>query len=110
MVDQFVWLVVIETLEPLCSLWMLVTASARIEQLECRNRGVGVRADRWRSWKVNTWALIIVFHYSFGIYSLYSCSTMIKRMTVEHRLFHIYCSYISILMDHRIKYSMYEKT
>lgn len=51
---------------------MLLTAAARIEQLEGRRGPVGVvglvvsRGDRWRSWKVNTWALIIVFHYSLG--------------------------------------------
>lgn len=84
MVNQVVWLVVIETLEPFCSLWMLLTASARIEQLECRNRDVGVRADRWRSWKVNTWALIILFHYSFGTYSTYSCTAMRNR--IEHHV------------------------
>lgn len=105
MVDQLVWLVVIETLEPLCSLWMLVTASARIEQLECRNRGVGVRAVHRRSWKVNIWALIILFHYSFGTYSLYSCSVMIKRNRVE---LHVIDLVIFILIDRRIKY-LYEK-
>lgn len=72
MLDRILWLVAIETIEPLCSLWMLLTASARIEQLENRRRVVGVvgllvgRGDRWRSWKINTWALIIIFHYSFG--------------------------------------------
>lgn len=73
MLDRILWLVAIETIEPLCSLWMLLTASARIEQLENRRRVVGVvgllvgRGDRWRSWKINTWALIIIFHYSFGV-------------------------------------------
>ncbi|KAI9552709.1 Major facilitator superfamily domain-containing protein 6-A [Daphnia sinensis] len=66
MLDQYVWIVVIETLEPLCSLWMLLTAAARIERLECRYRDVGIGRDRWHSWKVNTWALVILFHYSIG--------------------------------------------
>uniref|UniRef100_A0A0P6GLD0 Uncharacterized protein n=1 Tax=Daphnia magna TaxID=35525 RepID=A0A0P6GLD0_9CRUS len=67
MLDQYVWIVVIETLEPLCSLWMLLTAAERIERLECRYRDVGIGRDRWHSWKVNTWALVILFHYSLGI-------------------------------------------
>ncbi len=66
MLDQIVWLVVIEMLEPLCSLWMLLTASERIEQLEGRTRVVGHVVIGDRSWKVNAWALIILFHYSFG--------------------------------------------
>uniref|UniRef100_A0A0P5MUZ4 Uncharacterized protein n=1 Tax=Daphnia magna TaxID=35525 RepID=A0A0P5MUZ4_9CRUS len=66
MLDQYVWIVVIETLEPLCSLWMLLTAAERIERLECRYRDVGIGRDRWHSWKVNTWALVILFHYSLG--------------------------------------------
>lgn len=68
MLDQYVWIIVIETLEPLCSLWMLLTAAARIEKLECRYRDVSIGRDRWHSWKVNTWALVILFHYSFGTY------------------------------------------
>ena len=79
MLDQLVWLVVIETLEPLCSLWMLVTASERIEELECRKRVVGVDGDRWHSWKVNTWALIILFHYTLGTYRLLH----FRRVTIK---------------------------
>jgi hypothetical protein len=103
MVDQVVWLVVIETLEPFCSLWMLLTASARIEQLECRNRGVGIRADRWRSWKVNSWALIILFHYSFGTYS-----NTIERQ--RHVIDLVFCFFVflffpqGMLINYPIKY------
>ena len=52
-----VCLVALETLEPLCSSWMLLTAAAKIGQLEPRKQLVR---------KVNIWALIILFHYSFG--------------------------------------------
>ena len=70
MLDEVLWLIVIEMLEPLCSLWMLLTAAARIEQLQCRHQDssrVGVVVALDRSWKVSAWALIILCHYSFGI-------------------------------------------
>jgi len=57
LMSEPVCLVALETLEPLCSSWMLLTAAAKIGQLEPRKQLVR---------KVNIWALIILFHYSFG--------------------------------------------
>jgi hypothetical protein len=60
---------------------MLLTAAARIEQLEFHSQ-MGKQlltleatyfssprpsSSLLSSWKINTWALIIVFHYSFGM-------------------------------------------
>ena len=42
-----------ETLEPVCSVWMLLTAVRRIVDLQRRAH-------------LNVWALVVVFHYSFG--------------------------------------------
>jgi len=63
LVDRPIFLVAIETLEPLCSIWMLVTASAHIQ----RHLAASSRINSGESsLAVNSWALIIVFHYSFG--------------------------------------------
>jgi hypothetical protein len=64
---------------------------------------VGIRADRWRSWKVNSWALIILFHYSFGTYS-----NTIERQ--RHVIDLVFCFFVflffpqGMLINYPIKY------
>jgi len=65
LVEIPVFLVVIETLEPMCSIWMLLTASGRIQRhLAATDRKRPAVSDR--SLQVNSWALVIIFHYCFG--------------------------------------------
>jgi len=63
LVEEPVFLVAIEMLEPVCSTWMLLTASAHIQ----RHLAASSRINAFEcSLQANSWALIIIFHYCFG--------------------------------------------
>ena len=63
LIDHPAYLVAMETLEPLCSIWMLLTASGRIDQHLVKISRKRIADSNFRA---NTWALIVICHYSFG--------------------------------------------